>query len=385
MYILPDYIKKIISKIEENGYEAYIVGGAVRNMLLGISPDDYDITTSCTPDVLCNIFQKTVNTGIKHGTVTVITDGGCAEVTTYRIDGQYHNHRSPEMVKYVSRLQDDLARRDFTINAMAYNEKTGIIDLFGGKNDLKNKIIRCVGEPNLRFKEDALRMLRAIRFASRYNFKIEAKTYDALVDNLHLLKNISNERIYSELIKTLTSPCPSMIESICNNGGFIHLKVNKISNAQLLDQIDKLEKLRFYTFIKLCEVNTTDICNQLKTDNNMKKYCTNFDMAVKISTCPDKVQLKRIMRILGIDEIKEYLNFIHIIYNTNISSSLQDLKDILNNKEPYKISDLCISGEILTKLGYSGRQVGDTLEKLLEIVIRKPELNNTKYLMSLIN
>ena len=203
---IPNDVKTIMNTLMNNGYEAYIVGGSVRDAVIGKAfPKDYDITTNALPEEIIKIFYKTIPTGIKHGTITVMVNGDGYEVTTYRIDGEYLDNRRPSMVTFVSKLEDDLARRDFTINALAYNEEDGLIDYFGGIRDLDNKIIRAVGEPNKRFKEDALRMLRAIRFAASLDFDIEEKTMLAIKNNYNLISNVSNERIRDELCKMLVS------------------------------------------------------------------------------------------------------------------------------------------------------------------------------------
>ena len=192
---IPKNVKFIIDTYYNNNYEAFMVGGCVRDSLLGLKPKDFDITTSALPEITENLFTKTIPTGIKHGTVTVVIDKENFEVTTYRTEENYIDNRRPEKVEFVKDLKEDLSRRDFTINAFAYNDKEGLIDYFNGMDDLKNKVIRAVGDPNKRFNEDALRMLRAIRFSAQLGFSIESKTYDAIKDNVQLIKNKSNERI----------------------------------------------------------------------------------------------------------------------------------------------------------------------------------------------
>ena len=192
---IPNKVKYIIDTFYKNNYEAYMVGGCVRDCILGLSPKDYDITTSATPEITQSLFKKTIPTGLDHGTVTVVIEHEGFEVTTYRTEGKYIDNRRPESVSFVSDIKEDLSRRDFTINAFAYNEQSGLVDYFDGLNDLNNKIIRAVGEPNARFQEDALRMLRAIRFSSQLDFSIEDKTLSAIKENCDLIKNISVERI----------------------------------------------------------------------------------------------------------------------------------------------------------------------------------------------
>lgn len=200
---MPKNVDIAINLLQSAGFEAYAVGGCVRDSLLGKTPNDWDITTSAKPENMKSVFADfhCIDTGIKHGTVTVVIDGEPLEITTFRLDGEYEDNRHPKSVTFTSNLGADLGRRDFTVNAMAYSKMTGTVDLFGGQNDLKNKIIRCVGDPDRRFNEDALRILRALRFASALDFEIEEKTAQSLLKNCALLGNISEERIAKELLK----------------------------------------------------------------------------------------------------------------------------------------------------------------------------------------
>lgn len=200
---MPKNVDIAINLLQSAGFEAYAVGGCVRDSLLGKTPNDWDITTSANPEDMKSVFADfhCIDTGIKHGTVTVVIDGEPLEITTFRLDGEYEDNRHPKSVTFTSDLGADLGRRDFTVNAMAYSKMTGTVDLFGGQNDLKNKIIRCVGDPDRRFNEDALRILRALRFASALDFEIEEKTAQSLLKNCALLGNISEERIAKELLK----------------------------------------------------------------------------------------------------------------------------------------------------------------------------------------
>lgn len=222
---MPKNVDTAINLLQSAGFEAYAVGGCVRDSLLGKTPNDWDITTSAKPEDMKSVFADfhCIDTGIKHGTVTVVIDGEPLEITTFRLDGEYEDNRHPKSVTFTSNLGADLGRRDFTVNAMAYSKKTGTVDLFGGQNDLKNKIIRCVGDPDRRFNEDALRILRALRFASALDFEIEEKTAQSLLKNRALLGNISEERIAKELLKLvcgkgakriLTDFAPVLFESL---------------------------------------------------------------------------------------------------------------------------------------------------------------------------
>lgn len=216
--ILPKNVNKIIHVLEEHGFQAYAVGGCIRDSLLGRTPHDWDITTSALPEQVKALFKKTVDTGIQHGTVTILLEGEGYEVTTYRLDGEYEDSRHPKEVTFTSLLSEDLKRRDFTVNAMAYNEKDGLIDLFGGQKDMEEKVIRCVGDPLERFTEDALRILRAVRFAAQLGFSIEERTREAIGILAGNLEHISAERIQAELVKLAVSPHPEEFYTACETG-----------------------------------------------------------------------------------------------------------------------------------------------------------------------
>lgn len=215
---IPKHASDIIKTLSSHGYEAFVVGGCVRDSILGKEPADWDITTSALPKQVKALFPRTIDTGLKHGTVTIMMDKIGYEVTTYRIDGTYEDHRRPNDVTFTSSLREDLMRRDFTINAMAYNEEKGLVDLFGGIQDLNDRIIRCVGNPTERFDEDALRMFRAVRFAGQLNFNIEKETLAAIEAQHAFLKDVSAERIQIELLKLLISGHPEMIRAAYETG-----------------------------------------------------------------------------------------------------------------------------------------------------------------------
>ena len=215
---LPYEVERIIGLLEEQGFEAYAVGGCVRDSLLGRKPDDWDITTDATPDQVRRIFRRTIDTGIEHGTVTVRMHGQSFEVTTYRIDGDYSDGRHPDEVRFTPSLEEDLKRRDFTINAMAYHPKRGFVDLFGGRQDLKEQTIRCVGDPLERFGEDALRMLRALRFSAQLGFAIDEETFAAIRRLHQTIDKVSAERIQTELVKLLVSEHPERMLDVYESG-----------------------------------------------------------------------------------------------------------------------------------------------------------------------
>lgn len=215
---LPKQVNRIIHTLQAEGYDAYAVGGCVRDCLLGRTPKDWDITTSARPEAVKTLFSHTIDTGIQHGTVTVMLDHVGYEVTTYRIDGEYEDARHPKEVVFTGNLLEDLRRRDFTINAMAYNEDAGLVDAFEGAKDLKKGVIRCVGRPHDRFGEDALRMLRALRFSAQLGFSIDGATRQAIADLAQNLARVSAERIQMELLKLLTSDNPQVMRDVYELG-----------------------------------------------------------------------------------------------------------------------------------------------------------------------
>ena len=215
---IPEKVEYIINTLMKQGYEAYAVGGCVRDSILGRQPEDWDITTSAKPEQVKALFHRTIDTGIQHGTVTIMLDKEGFEVTTYRIDGEYEDSRHPKNIEFTSNLEEDLKRRDFTINAMAYNSKDGLVDIFGGIEDLNKGVIRCVGNAKERFSEDALRILRAVRFAGQLGFEIEEQTKAAIVELAPTLKNISAERIRVELDKLLMAKHPELIKVAAETG-----------------------------------------------------------------------------------------------------------------------------------------------------------------------
>lgn len=382
----------IINKLEENGYEAYVVGGCVRDSLLGIEPHDWDICTSALPEQVIETFKeyKVLLTGIKHGTVTVLIENEPFEVTTYRVDGEYKNNRHPSNVEFVSDLKSDLMRRDFTINAMAYNDKDGLIDLFGGVNDINNKVIRCVGDADERFSEDALRMLRAIRFAVRFNFNINKETVLSLLAHKSLLKNISVERISSELTKIIGSP--NRIKSIFLMVLLGRLLESIVPSAQFIDndiwyrltRSKPLFKVRLATLFDCKDIE--NILKQLKFSNNVINdvvsirrcgYKILYEKAIwKDAKC--KYFSKTLLRDLSYENIEEAIEFAKLIsYDKHDYDSLQYLM-VLNNYvsqsyydgSVYTLSKLDINGNDLIELGYNGKEIGSILNRLLDLVMK---------------
>lgn len=384
MIKIPYFVNEIISVLNNNGYEAYIVGGAVRDSILGASPTDYDITTSCPPQKITELFENTVPTGIKHGTVTVIIDHIPTEVTTFRIDGNYSDNRSPDSVTFTGNLADDLSRRDFTVNAIAYCEEKGITDLFGGIADLQNKIIKTVGEPQKRFSEDALRIMRAIRFAATLDFAIEEKTYNAALKLAENLKSISGERIYTELTKAILGKNCEVLGDFINNGGLNALNITYAADLELLNRLSDNLPLRFFSFFKLTDADLDYLSVKLHFSNKLKQYLDKafyIDKELKMS---DKTHIKHILGYTEAEAFSDYLEYKSEVLNEDIKEFKAILKEIKDNNEPYLVSHLAVRGEDLINLGYKGAEIGVILNRLLEAVTQNPKLNTREELLKII-
>lgn len=397
---LPPKVRYIINKIYENNYEAYIVGGCVRDAILGFEPNDYDITTSASPNTIQEIFKdfKCIETGIEHGTVSVVIEDEIFEITTYRIEGEYKDHRRPDKVDFTDRLEEDLKRRDFTINAMAYNEKKGLIDLFGGKEDLNNKIIKTVGNPYDRFNEDGLRMIRAIRFSSKLNFTIEKETLKAIYDKSFIINNISLERITDEFTKIILSYKPENIKYL------FETKLLKYLNISNEDDIGKLKQ--FYNEIVILKKINKNLEKRLalldyiveKNNINCKSFCNELIYSKKIIKNHNiiltllknieidhlnKVEIKKILSGVDRNLLEEYLDISRIIYDKEkkVDEIIDILSEIEENNECYIIKNLKVNGRDIMSLGYKNKEVGEVLNYLLEIVIEDYTLNKKDVLI----
>ncbi len=397
---LPPKVRYIINKIYENNYEAYIVGGCVRDAILGFEPNDYDITTSASPNTIQEIFKdfKCIETGIEHGTVSVLMEDEIFEITTYRIEGEYKDHRRPDKVDFTDRLEEDLKRRDFTINAMAYNEKKGLIDLFGGKEDLNNKIIKTVGNPYDRFNEDGLRMIRAIRFSSKLNFTIEKETLKAIYDKSFIINNISLERITDEFTKIILSDKPENIKYL------FETKLLKYLNISNEDDIGKLKQ--FYNEIVILKKINKNLEKRLalldyiveKNNINCKSFCNELIYSKKIIKNHNiiltllknieidhlnKVEIKKILSGVDRNLLEEYLDISRIIYDKEkkVDEIIDILSEIEENNECYIIKNLKVNGRDIMSLGYKNKEVGEVLNYLLEIVIEDYTLNKKDVLI----
>lgn len=379
MLFLPSDTEYIIETLQKNGYEAYAVGGCVRDMLNGDTPHDFDITTSAEPEAVISLFKKTVPTGIKHGTVTVIINGVPNEVTTYRTDGEYRDHRRPDSVIFVKSLREDLARRDFTVNAMAYNKRDGLKDFFGGKQDIQNRILRAVGEPERRFYEDALRILRLFRFSSVLGFNIEENTIKAALEYAPTLKNVSAERIYSELLKTVCGKNPAALKPLTYIGGLGFLGLNTAPDYGILPLLNSADT-KLFAFLYSGGADVTAALDFLKVPNKTKKAARDMLTLLNMPLPVSKPEIKEMLYLTSPLSVENYFDY-KAAYGENCENARNMLSEIIENAEPYKISDLKIRGEDLKKLGISGRETGEMLEAMRKYVIPDPTLNTKSRLL----
>ncbi|MDF2989412.1 MAG: polynucleotide adenylyltransferase/metal dependent phosphohydrolase [Eubacterium sp.] len=434
--IYPENVGYIIDKLNEKGFEAFLVGGCVRDSILGRTPYDWDVTTNAQPEEVKKIFSKTYDTGIKHGTVSVAVNNDFFEVTTYRIDGKYTDSRRPDNVSFTTNLREDLARRDFTINALAYNPKTGLVDFFDGLKDLRDRQIKAVGDPGLRFLEDALRMLRAIRFSAQLGFNIEKSTFEAICENSGSIRNISRERIRDEVNKLITSPNPACFNDLYKAGLLAHIipefipcyatgqnnpyhiynvaehiihTVEAVENTDILRWTMLLHDIgkparkttdekgidHFYGHPEVSVQMADRILTDLRFDkDSIKKILTLvnfhdidiFDTAKSIRKVANKVgenlflQLVEVQRAdamgqnpVFLDKRLEKLDNIKHIYN-----------EIKAKNQCLRLSQMALNGNDLISLGMKpGKEMKEILTYLFDMVLENPELNDREKLIEL--
>lgn len=371
---LTESVKFILNTLEAAGYRADIVGGPVRDFLLGKEPSDYDITTSAPPSEIKRVFSeyRTVDTGIKHGTVSLILNGEPYEITTYRIDGEYKDSRHPESVSFTTEIEDDLARRDFTVNAMAYSEKHGLTDAFCGREDLERRIIRAVGDPYIRFSEDALRILRAIRFSSVLGFEIEENTARAARECAHLLDKISAERIYTEWTKLLSGE--SAYRVILEFSDIITRFLPELSGFKLPSESRfaaanaDTRQLSLFASLDNAEEQYRAAMQRLKSPTAPRETgCTVLSALGKYGETNDST-IGRMLYRIGRECALELVRLEELLGTAKPDMS-ERLTAYLAAGKPYRILDLEIGGEQIRSLGIRGRDIGLTLERLLLAVI----------------
>lgn len=426
---IPENVRAVIHSLENAGFEAYIVGGCVRDSFMGRIPNDYDVCTNAKPDEVKAALSgfKTIDTGIKHGTVTVISDNEPVEVTTYRIDGEYSDHRKPDSVEFTDQLTDDLSRRDFTINAMAYSDKTGVVDVFNGQKHLFNRKIRCVGEPEKRFEEDALRILRALRFASELEFVLDKDTDSAVHRCRKLLRDVSEERITAELNRLLMGE--NVYDVLMNYHDVIEVFIPEIAPcvgfnqqsryhlydvwehtamsvsqakkdltirlAMLLHDISKPDCFKlddngqghFYEHEQLGAEVAEKILRRLKYPNSVIEDVVTLIRYHYVTPVDDERVIKRLMSKIGSPAFHRLMEVQKADSRAKQPFCMErvPLIDKINFKayeiekrgDCISLKDLAVNGNDIMELGYSGKAVGVVLEELLQSVISE-EISNDK-------
>ncbi|HIZ79460.1 MAG TPA: CCA tRNA nucleotidyltransferase [Candidatus Lachnoclostridium stercorigallinarum] len=393
---IPQAVEKIINTLETAGFEAYAVGGCVRDTLLGREPEDWDITTSARPEQVKKLFRRTVDTGIQHGTVTVLEDHRGYEVTTYRIDGEYEDGRHPKNVEFTASLTEDLKRRDFTINAMAYSKKTGIVDEFGGMQDLEKGIIRCVGEARERFTEDALRILRAIRFSAQLGFSIEEQTLEAVRQIAPNLVHVSKERIQVELTKLLKSPHPERMSLVFDTGIAPYVSAHfadagrpedgTAGGRRLSAGFSPEKYVRWAAFLRtMDEKGAVQVLKELKLDNDTISRVRLLVENWKEELAADRYQVRKAMSRMSGEMFDCLLEFRREAGTDSPEKTavLQAIaEEIRRAGDCVSLKDLAVTGNDLIAAGMKpGREIGLRLEEMLEDVLRHPEHNTKEYLL----
>ena len=435
--LLPEKVKYIIDTIQSAGFEAYAVGGCIRDSILAREPDDWDITTSAKPEEIKALFKRTIDTGIQHGTVTVMLEKEGFEVTTYRVDGQYEDGRHPKEVSFTASLTEDLKRRDFTINAMAYNEKDGLVDIFDGMEDLEKGVIRCVGNPMERFGEDALRMMRAVRFSAQLGYTIEENTKRAIKELAPTLHLISAERILVELTKLLLSPNPDYLRIAYDIGvtnvffpewdrametpqnhphhcysvgehilhSLMEVSPDKVLRFAMLFhdiakpmtmEIDDKGVTHFYGHAKVGEEMSCTILKRFRMDNDtiskVSRLVLYHDYINGVT--PNKKIVRRAVNKVGADlfpslflvsraDILAQSNYMRKEKLENLKAWEDCYREIVQAGECISLKDLAINGKDLINAGLKpGKELGSILDSLLSEVLENPEKNTRDYLLS---
>lgn len=403
---IPTQVEQIINTLNKAGFEAYAVGGCVRDTLLGRTPGDWDITTSAHPEEVKRLFRRTIDTGIQHGTVTIMMDRTGYEVTTYRIDGEYEDGRHPKQVEFTSNLLEDLKRRDFTINAMAYSHETGIVDAFGGMEDLKNRTIRCVGDAMERFTEDALRILRAIRFSAQLDFAIEQETWNGIFRIAPNIAKVSKERIQVELTKLLLSDHPERMRQVYEtgistyvSGAFAGLPWERMEIPASLPAEKYVRWAAFLRCARLCEVadapgtavsaelasgtaaqTAVRVLKDLKLDNDTIAKVRTLVKWSGVDLGERTVSPATVRRAMSQMEPEVWDALLELNdYDDEIRRLTEEIRaagDCLDLKH------LAVNGQDLIRAGVKpGKEMGVILNHLLELVLEHPELNRREELL----
>lgn len=377
---IPHGVAAVLQKITSAGQEAYLVGGCVRDAYMGCSPHDYDITTSALPEELLQIFagERVLPTGLQHGTVTVLTADGSVEVTTYRQDGEYTDHRHPDGVTFTRSLKEDLARRDFTMNAMAMEATGELTDLFGGQGDIDARLIRCVGEAERRFDEDALRILRGLRFAARLGFALERETALAMETKKHLLKEIAAERIFTELCGLLVGDHAA--EVLKEYGTALEAVLPELKrNDEALAKMESLPPKATLRLAALLSAEDTAVLHRLKTPNAFRREVEMLLREREKLCLPERSAVRRRCVELGAE------NFITLCTYQNARACCRIAEQLLAEGACLSVQQLAVSGKDLMALGLKGPAVGRALVDLLEQVTEERLPNEREVLLEYLN
>lgn len=390
---LPADVRFLLDTLQNGGYEAYIVGGCVRDSILGRIPQDWDITTSALPEQTKALFSHTFDTGIQHGTITVVHNHTNYEITTYRIDGAYDDARHPNAVSFTSRLEEDLLRRDFTMNAIAYHPQVGFRDPFGGRTDIARGCIRGVGDPATRFQEDALRMLRCVRFAAQLGFSVEEQTYRALQEHAALIEKISVERIYQELDKLWKAPYPQKLPLLLQSGLLPHIDqtlAQRISeqSPQLMTQLTAVpprSALRWTLVLQTyTEAEAKALCKKLKFDNTTTRHILTLLRHLLQQPPQTPYMVRKLTGELGVETMQQLLCLQDALYGAETTLHTREILSlVLNAGDCLNLKMLAVDGKQLQQAGVpAGKAVGEMLALLLDDVLHTPAHNHTDYLLA---
>lgn len=380
----PEYVTFVLKRLESHGHLAFLVGGCVRDIIMGRHPNDWDVCTDALPDEVMSVFTNSRPTGIQHGTVTVIIDGFCVEVTTFRSDGTYLDHRHPENVRFLSDVTGDLERRDFTVNAMAMSLSGGIQDPFDGMSDIEGRTIRCVGDPDRRFREDALRMFRAVRFSAVLGFDIEASTLTSIRKNAPLAEALARERICAELEKILLSDSPEHLSDIICLG-LIDGMITHQPSVPDLTQLKTLPKNRRARWSGFCALllkgalisEPSEFLQTFRADSKTVHDCSIACALVVNKLSSDRLWWKKLLSRNGTDVAACAAAAADAIYG---GTHLNLLSSILSSGECFSLKELAVTGRDLLELGFSGVELGNALYTLLDHVLEYP-LDNKKAIL----
>ena len=394
--IIPDDVIYIIDTLQSRGHEAFIVGGCVRDILMRRIPYDWDIATSALPHQIKSCFFHTYDTGIAHGTVTVVYDGKNYEITTYRVDGEYEDGRRPKSVSFTANLKDDLARRDFTMNALAWHPVCGLVDPYGGLNDIENHLIRGVGNAELRFREDALRMMRAVRFAAQLGFDISHETLAAIKHNAVCLRQISAERIRDELTKLLLSPHPEKVSllletGLINEGWPLPMKPEQAEIQNSIEILRRCPKEAALVYAVLFfNREPGDAYKTMFIMRFEKSLCHKTSQLIKWAKHPinnEDYALRKYLSRCNISYFKDILTLKQLMKTKDsheLPQILERYNRIIEDGDCLSIRNLQISGDDLLNMGFKGKAIGEALNRLMDLVLQDPSINNKTTLIQMI-